>query len=68
MVLELHVWGPAFGLPSLDPDCLAIITYFTYAVPKAGWKLIPSSPSATPSRMSIPRPAPSSVPSLDAIM
>lgn len=28
MVLELHIWGPAFGLPSLDPQCLAAVAYF----------------------------------------
>src|SRR5687767_14211790 len=33
MVLELHVWGPAFGLPSIDPQCLAAIAYFALAVP-----------------------------------
>ncbi|PGH28061.1 hypothetical protein AJ80_00317 [Polytolypa hystricis UAMH7299] len=33
MVLELHVWGPAFGLPSIDPQCLATIAYFALAVP-----------------------------------
>ncbi|EZF29241.1 hypothetical protein H109_07024 [Trichophyton interdigitale MR816] len=32
MVLELHVWGPAFGLPSIDPQCLATIAYFSLAI------------------------------------
>ncbi|KAM5442889.1 hypothetical protein MferCBS31731_002275 [Microsporum ferrugineum] len=32
MVLELHVWGPAFGLPSIDPQCLAAIAYFSLAI------------------------------------
>lgn len=29
MVLELHVWGPAFGLPSIDPACLAAVAYLS---------------------------------------
>lgn len=32
MVLELHIWGPAFGLPSIDPQCLATIAYFSLAL------------------------------------
>ncbi|KAL6712391.1 hypothetical protein ACN47E_000268 [Coniothyrium glycines] len=27
MVFELHVWGPAFGLPSIEPECIAIVAY-----------------------------------------
>ncbi|KAL2352999.1 Tom37 C-terminal domain-containing protein [Cryomyces antarcticus] len=27
MVLELHVWGPAFGLPSIDAECIAAACY-----------------------------------------
>ncbi|EEQ92300.1 hypothetical protein RJZ56_007488 [Blastomyces dermatitidis] len=33
MVFELHIWGPAFGLPSIDPQCIAIVAYFALAVP-----------------------------------
>jgi len=40
MVLELHIWGPAFGLPSLDPNCLAAVAYFTQAVPLGRWVLV----------------------------
>ena len=43
MVLELHVWGPAFNLPSIDPQCLAAIAYFSLAVPREEWVLIASS-------------------------
>lgn len=50
MVLELHVWGPAFGLPSLDPECLAAIAYFTQAVDRSEWTIVRSSPSAVPTR------------------
>lgn len=50
MVLELHVWGPAFGLPSIDPQCLATIAYFSQALPPQDeWILIPSSdPAVSP--------------------
>ncbi|MCJ1251141.1 hypothetical protein MMC30_008372 [Trapelia coarctata] len=40
MVLELHIWGPAFGLPSIDPECLAAVAYFTQAVPLGRWVLV----------------------------
>ncbi|PSN70102.1 hypothetical protein BS50DRAFT_598814 [Corynespora cassiicola Philippines] len=40
MVLELHVWGPAFGLPSIDAACNATIAYFHRIVPPAEWLLI----------------------------
>ena len=53
MVLELHVWGPAFDLPSIDPQCLATIAYFSLVVPKDAWVLVPSSdPSVSPTSMS----------------
>ncbi|KAH6900363.1 Tom37 C-terminal domain-containing protein [Thelonectria olida] len=49
-MLELHVWGSAFGLPSIDPECLAIITYLHNSLPAADWRLIPSNdPSISPS-------------------
>ncbi|EFW98766.1 mitochondrial import receptor subunit [Grosmannia clavigera kw1407] len=48
MSLELHIWGPAFGLPSIDPDCLAAVAYFSLAVPRDGWTLVATSPSALP--------------------
>ncbi|KAI9810177.1 MAG: hypothetical protein M1827_006623 [Pycnora praestabilis] len=51
MVLELHVWGPAFSLPSIDVQCLATIAYFTQSVPKGEWALIASSdPSPSPTK------------------
>ena len=40
MVLELHVWGPAFGLPSVDPACLAAVAYFNRIVPHGQWILV----------------------------
>ena len=62
MVLELHIWGPAFGLPSLDPQCLAAIAYFALTVPRSPhgsenavsgeWVLIADSdPLMVPTRM-----------------
>lgn len=51
MVLELHVWGPAFSLPSIDAQCLATIAYFSLTVPKDSWVLVASSdPTASPTR------------------
>ncbi|CRG88075.1 hypothetical protein PISL3812_05102 [Talaromyces islandicus] len=49
MVLELHVWGPALALPSIDPQCLAAIAYLAKAVPRDEWVLVASSdPSVSP--------------------
>ncbi|KIW98686.1 uncharacterized protein Z519_00347 [Cladophialophora bantiana CBS 173.52] len=43
MVFELHVWGPAFELPSIDAQCLATIFYLRQCLPLDRWVLIPSS-------------------------
>jgi sorting and assembly machinery component 37 len=54
MVLELHIWGPAFGLPSIDAQCLAAIAYFALAVPEKDveWVVIADSdPLMVPTRM-----------------
>ncbi|KAH7156348.1 Tom37 C-terminal domain-containing protein [Dactylonectria macrodidyma] len=49
-MLELHVWGSAFGLPSFDPECLALITFLQNSLPAAEWRLVPSNdPSISPS-------------------
>ncbi|BCS24151.1 glutathione S-transferase family protein [Aspergillus puulaauensis] len=51
MVLELHVWGPAFSLPSIDAQCLATIAYFSLTVPKDSWVLVASSdPTVSPTQ------------------
>ncbi|KAK4153312.1 Metaxin-1 [Chaetomidium leptoderma] len=50
MVLQLHVWGPAFGLPSLDAECLAAIAYLAQTTSSADYQLIQSSPSAVPTQ------------------
>lgn len=40
MVLELHVWGPAFGLPSIDAECNAAIAYLNRAVSPGQWIVV----------------------------
>jgi hypothetical protein len=52
MVLQLHVWGPAFGLASIDAECLAAIAYLAQTLRPAEYQLIQSSPSAVPTRAS----------------
>jgi len=57
MVLELHVWGPAFSLPSIDAQCLAAIAYLQQVVPRGEWHLIASSnPALSPTRKFHPDP------------
>ena len=46
MVLELHVWGPAFSLPSIDPQCLAAVAYVAQTVSRDQWVLIAGSEDA----------------------
>ncbi|KAI1414077.1 outer mitochondrial membrane transport complex protein-domain-containing protein [Hypoxylon sp. FL1857] len=46
MALELHVWGPAFGLDSIDPECLAAIACFRALIPREDWTLIASNDAA----------------------
>lgn len=41
MVLELHIWGPAFGLPSIEPECIATVAYCQRVVPEGRWVLVP---------------------------
>ncbi|KAJ5628908.1 Mitochondrial outer membrane transport complexTom37/metaxin [Penicillium lividum] len=49
MKLQLHVWGPAFNLPSIEAQCLATIAYCSLVLPKDSWELIASSdPSVSP--------------------
>ncbi|KAI1774555.1 Tom37 C-terminal domain-containing protein [Hypoxylon cercidicola] len=46
MALELHVWGPAFGLDSIDPECLGAIACFRRFIPREDWTLIASNDAA----------------------
>ena len=49
MVLELHIWGSAFELPSIDAQCLAAVLYLRKCLPHDDWVLVPSSdPRASP--------------------
>ena len=48
MVLQLHIWGPAFGLPSIDPECLATIAFISQVLDSQTYTLVQSSPSAVP--------------------
>ena len=42
MALELHVWGPAFGLSSIDPECIATVIYCQRVIPEGQWRLVAS--------------------------
>ncbi|KAK3938910.1 Metaxin-1 [Diplogelasinospora grovesii] len=48
--LELHVWGPAFGLPSIDAECVATIAFCEQRISPTEYKLLQSSPSAVPTQ------------------
>lgn len=43
MPLSLHVFPPAFSLPSIDAECLAAIAYLSRALPRNAWTLIAES-------------------------
>lgn len=48
-MLELHIWGPAFGLPSIDPECIAAAAYLSAAAGSSSWRIVPSNdPSISP--------------------
>jgi sorting and assembly machinery component 37 len=47
MVLELHIWGPAFGLPSIQAQSLATVIYLIHCLPTSEWQLIPTSDPAS---------------------
>ncbi|PUU72671.1 outer mitochondrial membrane transport complex protein-domain-containing protein [Tuber borchii] len=50
-MLELHIWGPSFTLPSISPQSLSAIAYLKLTQPPTAWTLIPSSnPLLSPSR------------------
>ncbi|OLN84322.1 Metaxin-like protein [Colletotrichum chlorophyti] len=53
-ILELHVWGPAFRLPSVDAECLAAIAYLHTALPSSQWRLIPTNDPAIHSSNRLP--------------
>lgn len=46
-MLELHIWGPVFGVPSIDAECIAAITYLHNAVQDdSAWRIVPSNDAA----------------------
>ncbi|TGZ78675.1 hypothetical protein EX30DRAFT_365838 [Ascodesmis nigricans] len=50
-MLELHVYGPFQGLPSIDAQCLAAIAYLQVTLPRGSYTVIASSnPWLSPSR------------------
>ncbi|PWW77379.1 hypothetical protein C7212DRAFT_276661 [Tuber magnatum] len=50
-MLELHIWGPSFALPSISPQSLSTIAYLNLTQLPTTWTLIPSSnPLLSPSR------------------
>lgn len=52
-MLELHVWGPVFGVPSIDAQCIAAITYLHNAAQDdVAFSIVPSNDaSVSPSSM-----------------
>ncbi|KAK5069990.1 hypothetical protein LTR70_010698 [Exophiala xenobiotica] len=42
-MIELHIYGPAFGLPSIDPRCLAATALLQTSIPSDQWVLVPSN-------------------------
>lgn len=47
-MLELHVYPPAFSLPSIDAHCIAAIAYFSQALTESEWRLIADTPNNNP--------------------
>ena len=43
MSLELHIYGSALNLPSIDPHCLAAVAYLRLVLPSSEWTVIPCS-------------------------
>lgn len=53
--LELHIWGPAFGLPSIDAECIAAVAYLNASLPLTAWTLVASyDPSLSPTSEDTP--------------
>lgn len=51
--LELHIWGPAFGLPSLHAECIAAVAFLKRVLQPEDWVVIPSyDTSSSPSSLS----------------
>lgn len=53
-MFKLHIWGPAFNLPSIDPECIAAIALLNDVLAYDEWLLvIDHDPSASPSSTSL---------------
>lgn len=39
-MLKLYIWGPAFGLPSIDAECTAAAAHCNLVVPPGAWALV----------------------------
>ncbi|POS78889.1 topogenesis of outer membrane beta barrel protein 37 [Diaporthe helianthi] len=48
VLFRLHVWGPAFGLASIDAESLATIAYLANALQGDQWEIVATSPSGVP--------------------
>ena len=44
------MWGPAFGLPSIDAECIAAIAYLNRAVPQGQWVVVADHETSSPNR------------------
>ncbi|KAI0409994.1 hypothetical protein F4802DRAFT_9963 [Xylaria palmicola] len=54
MSFQLHVWGPAFGLESIDAECLAAIAALRHVLPRDGWSVIASNDTSLSPDHSLP--------------
>ncbi|KAF1941522.1 hypothetical protein EJ02DRAFT_377474 [Clathrospora elynae] len=54
MVLELHVWGPAFSLPSIEAECIATTAYCQRVIPKGEWSLVAEHNPSVGTKESLP--------------
>ncbi|KAF2756257.1 hypothetical protein EJ05DRAFT_95519 [Pseudovirgaria hyperparasitica] len=51
MVLELHVWGPAFGLPSIDAECIATAAFLNCTLTDEDWTISAAhDPASSPTK------------------
>lgn len=52
MTYELYIWGPAFGLPSIDPECIAAVAFCRHAIQDSSrWSVTPGhDPISLPSQ------------------
>ena len=48
-MLDLHVYPPAFSLPSIDAHCIAAIAYLSAALPREEYHIIATTPNSNPS-------------------